>query len=294
MAQDQGLVPALKQDFYDKSETYTRQETETLVATGSSAPQGAIFKVRNSDSSYVQSGSSAVITDIRLIGETDYPVRCTQYGGDIPDSELTYDPVAGKVTIANMTLLNNHFIVIEAVGAIPTSGFSNVLTDIALLKQIAAPFLLNGSDPGGGMVLWNRPANQIPAGYREVVDWRGRLPMGYKPGDPDFGTVGNIGGSKTSSISSTNMLPKFRLFTAVNQFLTASGHPSPPSAIRSFIRYFFKTDGGGPESYELIGSSADNQEPDISPTSSVGQDTPDEFDVLNPYRIVVFIEFVGV
>ena len=31
---------------------------------------------------------------------------------------------------------------------------------------------------GGGMVFWNKPAAEIPDGWQEVVNWRGRIPIG--------------------------------------------------------------------------------------------------------------------
>lgn len=63
-------------------------------------------------------------------------------------------------------------------------------------------------------------------------------------------------------------------FTAVDQTLNIAAHPVEAgraiSAIRSLIRYFFKSDSGGRESYELAGSETDNQQPTLSPTSKTG------------------------
>lgn len=133
---------------------------------------------------------------------------------------------------------------------------------INTLEQKAAPFA-----SGGGMVLWQKPANQIPAGWREVADWRGRMPVGWDPSDTGFDTLGEIGGSKQVKIEKTH-LPKIQLSTGVfynSQDYVDSDAPSNNIGTRN---------NGNPVKTETLG--------DGFPLS-----------IMNPYRIVLFIEYVG-
>ena len=70
----------------------------------------------------------------------------------------------------------------------------------------ASEFLADGSmfdDPIGTVKLW--PASYpIPSGWREHPGLQGRFPVGLAPGDPDFGTLGNTGGTKTHTHGSTS------------------------------------------------------------------------------------------
>ena len=109
---------------------------------------------------------------------------------------------------------------------------------------------------GGGMVLWNKPAIEIPAGWAEVVDWRGRMPIGYKSSDVDFNVLGAVGGSKTQTLVSGN-LPKENIRPIVN------GSTYNASVV--------KTDGG------VVDQTTD----------------PVAFGIMNPYKIVFFIEYIG-
>ena len=58
-------------------------------------------------------------------------------------------------------------------------------TDLnALIARIAALEARPISTiPIGTICIWNRPANQIPVGWEEVVDMRGKMPIGL---DPDY------------------------------------------------------------------------------------------------------------
>jgi hypothetical protein len=58
---------------------------------------------------------------------------------------------------------------------------------------------------GGGMVLWNKPANQIPTGWAEVVDWRGRMPVGFDSTQTEFNGIGKTGGAKSTTLVKANI-----------------------------------------------------------------------------------------
>lgn len=61
--------------------------------------------------------------------------------------------------------------------------------------------------PIGLVAIWDRPADQIPEGWEEHTDLRGRTAVGQLPGDTDFGKLGNTLGAKTHKLT-INEMPK--------------------------------------------------------------------------------------
>jgi len=153
---------------------------------------------------------------------------------------------------------------------------TQLMARMQVLEKKAAVF-----QQGGGMVLWNKPANEIPAGWVEVLDWRGRMPVGYHPTDAytisgvitkPFDAIGKMGGDKTRSLTSTNNGPHTHdyhdiYYSEVNGNVYVGGFGSGDS----------DGDNGG---YQLLRTSF-----------SSGNGTP--FPILNPYRVVLFIEYIG-
>ena len=109
---------------------------------------------------------------------------------------------------------------------------------------------------GGGMVLWNKPAIEIPEGWQEVADWRGRMPVGFKSDDVDFNVIGETGGNKSITLSAANM-PKEDI--------------RPIAVGSTFNASVIKTDG------DVVGNTPD----------------PTAVNIMNPYRVVYFIEYIG-
>lgn len=120
---------------------------------------------------------------------------------------------------------------------------------------------------GGGMVLWNKPAIQIPAGWQEVVDWRGRIPVGMDAVQTEFNTLGKTGGNKTTTISKAN-LPSGSYGWIGN---SGRGYPDGSND---------EIEAGHARSY-----------PKVTKQLVLGSDTP--LNILNPYRTVLFIEFIA-
>lgn len=117
---------------------------------------------------------------------------------------------------------------------------------------------------GKGWVLWGRPASEIPEGWAEVEEMRGRAPFGLDQTQPEFNAVGKEGGSKIAALQPENNAPH----THGNVPLaTAPGHP----------------DGGT--------LSANFDLNSLGQTASQGAGEP--FSILNPHRIVMFIKYVG-
>lgn len=154
-----------------------------------------------------------------------------------------------------------------------TSEFEQTNIDLTAIKQrlaaleiIARPF-----SAGGGMVLFNKPVSQIPAGWREVTDaqgnlpWRGRLPIGYDPAQIEFNQVGNWGGAK-SIIQTIGQMPKHSHTYSHNLEKVGNGNRNSLS--------------------KWTGNEHGN-----ATTTTGGNEA---MNILNPYRIAVFIELIPV
>jgi len=133
------------------------------------------------------------------------------------------------------------------------------------LEKVAAPFLLNGVSARGGIVLWNKPANLIPPGWREVSGWQGLFPVGLNIGDTDFNTVGKTGGAKSKTLTISEI-------PAHSHSVHDSHNYNTPSSV----------DSTGYE-YGARGNT--------TTTGVTGGGQP--FSILNPYRVVMFIEYIG-
>ncbi|RTY71563.1 hypothetical protein [Flavobacterium sp. LB2P53] len=115
---------------------------------------------------------------------------------------------------------------------------------------------------GGGMVLWNKPALDIPTGWQEVLDWRGRIPVGLDATQLEFDTLGEIGGAKSKTLSIDEI-------------------PSHTHGFRAYVQSGSNDGSGG----EAAGYFQDKQ------TGSIGGGQA--FSLMNPYRVVLFIEYIG-
>lgn len=141
--------------------------------------------------------------------------------------------------------------------------------DIDLLKLKTAP-IINGG------VIWafNKPVSEIPAGWKECLDTRGKTLYGCDPNDPTFANLGNTIGSKTKTISKTN-LPASGVIIYVSKSTSAGWRT---------------TSGSGQPAINIYSSAFSNAfeytEQRIS--ANLGDGTP--MDVLSPGRIVNFIE----
>jgi hypothetical protein len=154
----------------------------------------------------------------------------------------------------------------------PVNG---VLQRLERLESIAAPFMpvidpIDQSIHRGGMVLWKKPAILIPAGWQEVTEWRGRLPLGYDPTVPAFNNVGKTGGSVTHVIQRSH-LPHVKI-------------PVTGQRGNSYLN--------SPTSETTNGSGASNASTKSNgETDYLGSGTA--IDHMNPFRIVLFIEYTG-
>lgn len=119
---------------------------------------------------------------------------------------------------------------------------------------------------GGGMVLWNKPAADIPTGWQEVLDWRGRMPIGLDENQFEFNEIGKLGGAKNKTLSIEEM--------------PEHDHGLP-------------TDGTGNLNLDTVLGSANSDE-SISNINKTGKrGGGQQFSLMNPYRVALFIEFIG-
>ncbi|MBP4140174.1 hypothetical protein J3495_19090, partial [Flavobacterium sp. P7388] len=54
---------------------------------------------------------------------------------------------------------------------------------------------------GGVVFAWFKPLNQIPAGFQEVTNLKGRTIFGYDPDQTEFNLIGKAGGNKNKALS---------------------------------------------------------------------------------------------
>ncbi|MBC7399857.1 MAG: hypothetical protein H7289_07905 [Mucilaginibacter sp.] len=134
-----------------------------------------------------------------------------------------------------------------------------VLARLERLERIAAPILT-----GDGWLLFNRPANQIPPQWAEVVEMRGRTAIHQDVTQTEFVAIGQTGGNKNKTLSIDEM-------------------PAHKHTL---------TGGLVGQSYSANGGTTRNSIDSANPqTENTGGGVP--FGILNPYRIVLYIKYVG-
>ena len=130
--------------------------------------------------------------------------------------------------------------------------------------------------PIGLIALWGKPASEIPAGWREYVNLRGRMPIGL---DPDY-----VKKSEDSQDYGLNQILKQG--GERSHKLTIEEMPAHTHSIGGLPTQINDTDRG-------IGHNSQFSIDDIStrPSASTGGDQP--HNNMPPYRVVQFIEYVG-
>lgn len=96
--------------------------------------------------------------------------------------------------------------------------FLAALADIEMLKRKTAPII------NGGIVwAWFKPVSEIPEGWKEAKNVRGKTIIGWDPGDPDFSIIGNNSGNKTIKLT-VDQLPKIKFqYTRTTPWASGSG-----------------------------------------------------------------------
>ena len=164
------------------------------------------------------------------------------------------------------------------VGAMDWADFKRPLetkTIASLLQRIvdleARPLV--GNIPIGLVAIWGLPANAIPAGWVAHEPLAGRMPIGKNLADADFSNTTGVlatGGSKTKTLSIPEM-PE---------------HTHAAFGGGNFGIVADRADAGNGSTNSEV--AIDNQHPTTAPT---GGGLP--FSIMNPYRVVDFIRYVG-
>ena len=172
------------------------------------------------------------------------------------------------------------------------TDFENLKREVETLKA------QKQAVPIGLIALWGKPANEIPAGWREYVNLRGKMPIGL---DPDY-----------------NQKPEDSQDYGLNQLLKQGGEHSHKLTIEEVPRHnhgyedtvaiadmdegdaeWFKNRGNNIDGYARTGQnlpgSGDNNNYmrfwKNRDTSITGGNQP--HNNMPPYRVVQFIEYVG-
>jgi hypothetical protein len=150
-----------------------------------------------------------------------------------------------------------------------------------LKEEVARLKLQKQAVPIGLIALWGRPASEIPAGWREYVNLRGKMPIGL---DPDY-----VKKPEDSQDYQLNGLLKYggeRSHKLIESELPIHNHRYKYSNLVVGVH------GDGAEENEGSGGWMLNlnRMPETY-TSNTGGDQP--HNNMPPYRVVQFIEYVG-
>jgi hypothetical protein len=141
----------------------------------------------------------------------------------------------------------------------------------ALVARVLALENKPSNVPLGLIAIWDRPVGEIPDGWEEYVELRGKMPLGHDGDDVDFDNLGSPGGSKTKKLEIPEM----------------PAHTHTPLNGGDFAIWANNQaeSGSGSSGYEVQSTAHP------STTSSVGDGQA--FSIMNPHRIVHFIKYIG-
>lgn len=143
--------------------------------------------------------------------------------------------------------------------------------------------------PIGLIAVWGKPASEpIPEGWREYKPLSGRMPIGLDRRDERLNTVGNTGGNRQHTLT-VEELPrhKFKYEDTISVADIDAGEAEYFKSARDYDRY-------SPTGRALPGAGDTNNTMRLwkdRESSEVGTSTP--FDIMPPYHVIQFIEFVG-
>jgi hypothetical protein len=134
---------------------------------------------------------------------------------------------------------------------------------------------------GGGMVLWNKPANQIPEHWQEVVDWKGRIPVGV---DTTLNNLGELENPEFGSLIANQIVPGK---TGGLKKITLDLENVPKHGFYAYRGTENQIPAGG------SGANGNNQNLETDFAGGKLDGSTKAFPILPPYRTVLFIEYIG-
>lgn len=170
------------------------------VVTGSTVSSGVVYI--NGDLLPFEGG---YVSDTVIVEETE-TVKTFE---DLQDKGLIYKKVA-KFGIGSTQYNWTDFKSVKTLKQLAESLESKanqttvdqLARDIEVLKIKTAPII------NGGIVFpFRKPADQIPAGWKECTDFRGKVIVGWNPNDADFKTLGGELGEKTHRLTLDEIPP---------------------------------------------------------------------------------------
>ncbi|WP_202703931.1 fibronectin type III domain-containing protein [Flavobacterium sp. UGB4466] len=246
--------------------------------------------------------TKAIADNAKLIGDNTKAIgNNTKLIGDNTDAieriKDTYLPrdgskamtgnltVEGKVNFNNVDLTDGGtLLLLNGSNQVVKNNtlIQSILNEIEALKNKSATAI-----PIGMIAIWGK-SGPFPQGWREYEPLSGRMPVGLKTSDPAFNTFLGDGGNKEKKLLIEELPPHF--------------HHKPNSPFKSFSA-LSKEFGEGTSP----GIAADSNENDdevavagikaaYGPNGDALEQTignGQSFSILNPYRVVYFIEYVG-
>ena len=144
-------------------------------------------------------------------------------------------------------------------------------TDVAaLVARVLALENKPSNVPVGLIAIWDRPVGDIPEGWEEYVEMRGKMPVGHNGDDADFDNLGSTAGSKTKTLTVAEM----------------PAHTHAAFGGGDFGIIADRADAGNSSSNSEVATN--NHHPT---TASTGGGVA--FSIMNPHRIVHFIKYIG-
>lgn len=197
------------------------------------------------------------------------------FAGGIPGTYITTEELIDVEAFDDATTKDVFFTkraVFSNIDGVPFADFVRVsnsilsrLSTIEKMLQPFKPYTVGGDVVYGTMLLWKRPAIEIPDGWEPVDDptINGKTLIALDPTDADFDDVTKTGGSK--------------------------GHVVTKDNIQAFnVPVVGREPNTGGASLGIGNGGASN-----SVNIKIGVDSPVAINHLNPYRIVMYIRYVG-
>lgn len=142
-----------------------------------------------------------------------------------------------------------------------------------LVNAVLAPFMGNdgyeSTTKGKGWVLFNDIVTNIPLGWAEVVEMRGKSAFGGGGAAP-LNTVGNTGGNAKITLTTSNIPP---LTVTIPRSEADTGEVGATKV--------------------LVNNSQDAGTFTLEAKNNNVGGVASEVDILNPYRVVTYIKWVG-